>query len=160
MGSMLFGFVVLSLLGMTMATYRALDGLIDMQNTPLSSTAPVSSSFLAYKAALLTYVTTHPGTTGTVPISLLALDDDQVAALSDAGSEVIKNGSGTTVEAWAAMSTLDILKTITASQGDMSIGQAEGDTWTTPGGGDMGTLPVPVATGHAVSVVTLTGSGF
>ncbi|WP_025860504.1 hypothetical protein [Acetobacter papayae] len=65
-----------------------------------------------------------------------------------------------TLQSWAAMSQVNILKTITRARGDLSIGSAQGSTWTSPYAGTMGSLPTPVTTGHVVSVVTFNKGSF
>jgi hypothetical protein len=156
----ILAFAFLGLATSTEATYRALDTMIGSQNQPLSSKASVPGTFLLYRAAILSYVDAHPGFTGSVATSDLGFTDAQIEALSGGGNEVIRSGSSTTIETWAPMSAGDIDRAVATSQGDMAIGTSQGTTWTSPIAGYMGALPVAVASGDAVSVVTLTGSGF
>ena len=155
-----FAFAMLSLLGLSIETYRALDGLIAVQNQPLHLALPEDQAFLAFKATLLVYVATHPEITGAIPVTALDLEAPVSAALKDAGAYVSDANGVVTLQSWAAMSRINILKTITRARGDLSIGSAQGTTWTTPFAGTMGTLPTPVATGHVVSVVSFSKGSF
>ncbi|MBS0987399.1 hypothetical protein JK182_01660 [Acetobacter okinawensis] len=156
----ILAFAFLGLATSTEATYRALDTMIGSQNQPLSSKASVPGTFLLYRAAILSFVDAHPGFTGSVAATDLGFTDAQIAALAGGGNEVIRSGNGTTIQTWVPMSASDIERAVATSQGDMAIGTSQGTTWTSPIAGDMGALPVAVASGDAVSVVTLTGSGF
>lgn len=155
-----FAFALLSLLGLSIETYRALDGLIAVQNQPMHIALPEDQAFLAFKAALLAYVAAHPEITGTVPLNALALEPPVSTALKDAGAYVSNANGVVTLQSWAAMSRVNILKTITRARGDLSIGSAQGATWTTPFAGTMGALPTPLTTGHVVSVVTFSKGSF
>lgn len=150
-----FAFVMLSLLGLTLSTYRALDGLITIQKQPLQMALPPDNAFLAFRAALLNYVASHPDVTGAVPLEALGLEASVTAGLNDAGDDVSVDGSMLTIESWAAMSQVNIARTVTRAHGDLSIGAAQGTSWSTPGIGTMGTLPVAIATGHVVSLITI-----
>lgn len=151
----LFAFVMLLIMELTVSTYRDLDGLIAIQKQPLQMALPPDNAFLAFRAALFRYIQAHPATLGSVPPGALGLEASVTAGLKDAGDTITISGSILTIESWAAMSQADILKTITRAQGDLSIGSAQGATWSTPHGGTMGSLPTAVATGHVVSLITI-----
>jgi hypothetical protein len=153
-------FVLLSFANLSAVVYRALGGMLTAQTVPLNSTVSVPGTYLAYRAAILSYVQGHPGTSGSVSMGLLGLSAGQVATLSGADNQIVQNGSSVTVETWAPMSDANIAQTVSAALGDVSIGQAENSTWTSPLAGNMGALPIPVAAGNVVSVVTLSGSGY
>ncbi|MFT9322940.1 MAG: hypothetical protein ABF537_02095 [Acetobacter sp.] len=155
-----FAFAMLSLLGLTIETYRALDGLIAVQNQPLHLALSEDQAFLTFKAVLLAYVAAHPEITGAIPLDALGLERSVSTALKDAGAYVSTEGATVTVQSWAEMSPVTILKTITRARGDLSIGSSQGTTWTTPLVGTMGSLPTPIATGHVVSVVTFNKGSF
>lgn len=154
MGALL-AFVMLLIMELTVSTYRDLDGLITIQKQPLQMALPPDNAFLAFRAALFRYVEAHPNTSGSVPLNALGLEASVTAGLKDAGDSISANGSMLTIESWAAMSQVDILKTVTRAQGDLSIGSAQGTTWSTPHNGPMGSLPAAVTTGHVVSLVTI-----
>jgi hypothetical protein len=151
----MFAFVMLLIMELTVSNYHALDGLITIQKQPLQMALPPDNAFLAFRAALFRYIEAHPETSGNVPLGALGLEASVAAGLKDAGDSVSISGSMLTIESWAAMSQADILKTITRAQGDLSIGSAQGATWSTPHAGPMGSLPTAVATGHVVSLITI-----
>lgn len=156
----ILAFAFLGLALNTETTYRALDMMMAAHNEPISSIASVPGTFLLYRAELLYYVDTHPGFSGTVAITDLGFTESQIAALGNGSNRVIRNGGSTTIEAWVPMSQWNIERAVANSYGDLAIGSANGTSWISPIAGNMGTLPVPVAAGNAVSVVTLTGSNF
>lgn len=151
----LFAFVMLLVMELTVSTYRDLDGLIAIQKQPLQMALPPDNAFLAFRAALFRYIEAHPATSGSVPLGALGLEASVTTGLKDAGDTITISGSMLTIESWAAMSQADILKTVTRAQGDLSIGSAQGATWSTPHSGSMGPLPTAVATGHVVSLITI-----
>ena len=120
-----FAFAMLSLLGLTIETYRALDGLIAVQNQPLHLALSEDQAFLAFKAMLLAYVAAHPEITGAIPFDALGLERPVSTAPKDAGAHVSNEGGPVTCQSWAAMSPAPSLKTIHRARGDLRTGYAE-----------------------------------
>ncbi|MFW7270369.1 type IV pilus biogenesis protein PilM [Gluconacetobacter sp. Hr-1-5] len=135
--------------------------VVQNQNTPLSSGsgAAAAQAWLAYKAALLKYLEDHPNATGPISLGLLGLNSNGYD-LSSAGNQIVRNDQSVTIEAWMELTADQIAAAIHIANGDMSIGTSLGDRWTAPSVGDMGLLPVSAPVGDAVSVVSLSGTGY
>jgi len=117
-------------------------------------------AFLAYKNAVQTYVSSHPGLgSGAIPVSALVLDAGVTTQIIP-GNTIIAASSGTTIVTWASAQPGLIAGVMQASQGDRAIGTSSGTRWSTPSLGDMGPLPIAVPAGDVVSVVTFTGTGY
>ncbi|MBO1326269.1 type IV pilus biogenesis protein PilM [Acetobacter sp. TBRC 12305] len=158
MALIILAFAIIGLMDLSEVSFRALDGMMTVQIDQLDSAVSTSNAFLKYRSSLITYVENHPTVSGTVALGLLGLSPGEITSLSGADNTVIRNGSTVTVEAWSPMSSSEIAKTVTAAQGDLSIGAAAGSSWSSPLLGSMGSLPVPVDQGNIVTLVTLAGS--
>ncbi|MBB2161585.1 type IV pilus biogenesis protein PilM [Gluconacetobacter sacchari] len=120
----------------------------------------VADGFLSYKRAVQAYVHESPGITGSISLASLPTADI-TGATSAMHSIVQRSAAGTTIQTWwdgAGSARLAALQRL--SEGDIAIGLSNGSTWQSPAGGQMGALPVAVAAGDVVSVVTFTGTGF
>lgn len=158
MALIILAFAFIGLVGLSDVTFRALNGMMSVQIDQLNATVSTSNAFLKYRASLITYVEAHPSVSGTVALNLLGLSPNEITTLSGADNTVIRSGTTLTIEAWSPMSTSDIAKTVSAAQGDLSIGEADGASWSSPLLGSMGSLPVPVDQGNIVTLITLAGS--
>ena len=120
---------------------------------------PAALTWLAYKAAVQTYVENNPAFSGTVPLDQIGMPADS-PDLSTAGNFVTRESMTTQVVTWMALSGSSISSARRLAAGDQSIGISEGNTWETPSYGNMGPLPVTVPAGDVVSCVSFTGTGF
>ncbi|WP_225063063.1 type IV pilus biogenesis protein PilM [Komagataeibacter rhaeticus] len=136
-------------------------GVTNRQIRPVADIVadPAALSWLAYKAAVQTYVERNPAFAGTVPLDQIGVPADG-PDLSTAGNFVVRDSGTTQVVTWMALSGSSISSARRLAAGDQSIGISTGNTWETPSYGNMGPLPVTVPAGDVVSCVSFTGTGF
>jgi PilM len=113
----------------------------------------LGSLFVAYRNAIVAWVTVNPTFLGAVPSSSLVLPPG-FAALSGQGNEVVAtpSGAGRIIYTWAALPAGAASQAAQATNEDLSFGTVSGNAWTSPIAGGMGTLGVPVPTGDVVSI--------
>lgn len=148
-------FVVSLIIGLSV-TQRVINEHVSEQ---VPGSTPDAVIYLQYKAQVQAYVWNHPGFNGTVDSSALAVGGTQ-AALIGAGNDVRSTAAGTTVTTWATGTSSLLAAIILKSGGDVAIGTSAGTTWSTPSLGDMGALPLTVASGDIVSSISFSGTGF
>ncbi len=117
-------------------------GLISVQNTTNQSAQPstvqtiadnAGITFLAYRNALLTYITANPTLTGTIATNTLALPAG-LTLPPGTGNNVIAtaSGNGRIIYAWATLPTGTLATLTNAQQGDPSLGIVNGTQWISP----------------------------
>lgn len=156
LGQLLLPLALVMILGALALEQRVMN---DRRSAVMTEEA-VGEGFLAYKRAVQHYVHDNPGVTGS--ISLASLPTSDITGATSAMHNIVqRSAAGTTIQTWwdgAGSARLAALQRL--SQGDIAIGLSNGSTWQSPAGGNMGALPVAVAAGDVVSVVTFTGTGF
>ncbi|MFT9089621.1 MAG: type IV pilus biogenesis protein PilM [Gluconacetobacter sp.] len=157
LGQLLLPFAFVMILGALALEQRVMN---DHQTQVTMDGDVAAEGFLSYKRAVQAYVHQSPGITGS--ISLASLPSADITGTTSAMHNIVqRSAAGTTIQTWwdgAGSARLAALERL--SQDDIAIGLSNGATWQSPAGGEMGTLPVAVAAGDVVSVVTFTGTGF
>lgn len=135
-------------------------GQADAVLPPAAQTSAIAmgQSFVAYRNAVVAYVTQNPTFTGSVPAGSLALPGGMPLP-PGAGNQVTAtpSGAGRIITSWAALPpSAAIYYTVKGMDGDETLGLAPiGTQWESPVYGNMGSLPVQVPNGDAVSVVQI-----
>lgn len=138
--------------------------------TPTKSTLQIgvdATAFLAYRAAIISYMQLNPNFTGSIPSTSLA-GQFSASFLAESGNYVSAFGTaGRQITCWSAASTGTVQQAVTQGGVDFSIGTTNGSTWvsaapgavTTPVVLDVGALSVTpkIQAGDIVSVIQ-TGS--
>ncbi|MBB2156618.1 hypothetical protein HLH33_09905 [Gluconacetobacter diazotrophicus] len=120
----------------------------------------IATAWLAYKAAVQSYVSNHPGFSGSVTADALMLDGSDLS-LAQGQNDVRITSNGTVITVWSLANGETLISAIDGVIGEVAtIGLSTGTGWTTQLAGTMGNLAVTVPAGDVVSQVTYQGTGF
>lgn len=140
-------------------------GLIALQDTTNQNALPPTKqlladnsgqAFLAYRNALLTYITANPTLTGTIATNLLTLPAGQTLPPGTSNNVIVTPGGGRIIYAWATLppNTLNTLSNL--QSGDPSLGLVNGTQWISPAYGIQATVvPAYVPNGSVLSILQI-----
>lgn len=126
------------------------------QSVAINSAA---SQFLAYRSAVMAFMSSHSTFTGTIQPNQLSVYAPQYSssfiAMYGVSNAVTVSGTGVLVTVYAALPGGSLQAVLVQSNNDASIGLSAGNTWTTAANGVVTSpqpLNVTVAVGDVVSV--------
>lgn len=137
------------------AQYQNVNSMVTPSKYTVQSTTD-ATTFLAYRNAVMAFMSANPGFTGSVPITSLAV---QIPTSFGAGNYVSAFGTtGRTITCWASVPPGTVQQAVTQAGVDPSLGTSNGSTWVSAAPGANATpvaLSTPVPAGDIVSVIQI-----
>lgn len=151
--------LIVALVTATLAYQSSIQQTVQPSAQTVSINA-AATQFLAYRSAVMAFMTANPTFTGTIQPSQLSVYSPQYSSTFvsayGASNAVTTSGTGRLITAYAALPTGALQAVLLQSNNDASIGLSAGNTWTTDANGVVTSpqpLNVTVPAGDVVSVV-------